>query len=285
MQVVRARALGMCFGVRDAIELASTHGGAAPLTILGDLVHNGAVLADLREKGIATAHSLSEVTTATVMVTAHGTSEKTLAGVRARGLRVVEATCPLVHVAHRAVRALLRDGYHPIIIGRRDHVEVRGLTDDLDEFDVVLDESEVEHLVERPRLGIAAQTTQPIERVRRMVALIRARFPKSDVRFIDTVCLPTKQRQDAAIQLAQQSDVVIVVGGAASNNTRELVKTCGEHCARVHQVEKAADLRAEWFLASDTVGVTAGTSTPDAVIDLVEDRIRSLADSGRQLTA
>ena len=126
MQVVRAKASGMCFGVRDAIELASTHVEAAPLTILGDLVHNAAVLADLREKGIATAHSPSDVATDTVMVTAHGTSEKTLAGIRARGLRVVEATCPLVHVAHRAVRALLRDGYHPIIIGQRAHVEVRG---------------------------------------------------------------------------------------------------------------------------------------------------------------
>jgi 4-hydroxy-3-methylbut-2-enyl diphosphate reductase len=285
MQVVRARALGMCFGVRDAIELASTHGEAAPLTILGDLVHNGAVLADLRDKGIATAHTPAEVATATVMVTAHGTSEKTLASVRARGLRVVEATCPLVHVAHRAVRALLRDGYHPIIVGRRDHVEVRGLTDDLDEFDVVLDESDVQQLVERPKLGVAAQTTQPLERVRRLVALIRARFPNADVRFIDTVCLPTKQRQDAAVQLSRQCDVVIVVGGAASNNTRELVKTCAQQCSRVHQVEKASDLRADWFLDSDTVGVTAGTSTPDAVIDLVEAQIRSLADGARHLSA
>jgi 4-hydroxy-3-methylbut-2-enyl diphosphate reductase len=273
----------MCFGVRDAIELASSHVEAAPLTILGDLVHNGAVLADLRDKGIATAHSPADIATQTVMVTAHGTSEKTLAGVRARGLRVVEATCPLVHVAHRAVRALIRDGYHPVIIGRRDHVEVRGLTDDLDEFDVVLDEADVQQLIERPRLGIAAQTTQPIDRVRRLVALIRERFPRADVRFIDTVCLPTKQRQDAAVQLARQSDVVIVVGGAASNNTRELVKTCAQHCSRVHQVEKASDLHAEWFLATDIVGVTAGTSTPDAVIEGVEERIRSLSDTLRSL--
>jgi 4-hydroxy-3-methylbut-2-en-1-yl diphosphate reductase len=283
VQVVRAKALGMCFGVRDAIELASAHVEAAPLTILGDLVHNAVVLAELREKGIATAHAPAEVATDTVMVTAHGTSERTLAKVRARGLRVVEATCPLVHVAHRAVRALLRDGYHPIIIGRRDHVEVRGLTDDLDAFDVVLDEGDVERLTPRRRLGVAAQTTQPIERVRRLVALIRQRFPDSDVRFIDTVCLPTKQRQDAAVQLARQSDVVIVVGGAASNNTRELVQTCGRYCSRVHQVEKAADLRGEWFLATDRVGVTAGTSTPDAVIDLVEAQIRSLAGTGHHV--
>ena len=276
MQVVRAKASGMCFGVRDAIELASSHVEAAPLTILGDLVHNAGVLADLREKGIATAHSSSDIATQTVMITAHGTSEKALAGIRARGLRVVEATCPLVHVAHRAVRALLRDGYHPIIIGQRAHVEVRGLTDDLDEFDVVLDEADVLHLIERPKLGIAAQTTQPIDRVRRLVGLIRDRFPRADVRFIDTVCLPTKQRQDAAITLARSCDDVVVVGGRSSNNTRELVKTCALHCPRVHQVETVADLCAEWFLATDLVGITAGTSTPDAVIDLVEKQIQSL---------
>lgn len=114
--------------------------------------------------------------------------------------------------------------------------------------------------------------------MRRLVGLIRDRFSRADVKFIDTVCLPTKQRQDAAVKLAEQCDVVVVVGGRSSNNTRELVKTCTLHCSRVHQVEAASDLRAEWFLATDMVGVTAGTSTPDAVIDLVEKQIQSLSD-------
>ena len=129
------------------------------------------------------------------MVTAHGASDRLLARTRAAGLEVVEATCPLVHVAHRAVKALLRDGYHPVIIGQRDHVEVRGLTGDLDRFDVVLDEADVERSQAHPRIGVAAQTTQPIDKVRHLVDVIRRRFPQSDVRFIDTVCKPTKQRQ------------------------------------------------------------------------------------------
>lgn len=277
MQIIKAEHLGMCFGVRDAIELAIGEAGAGPLTILGDLVHNDAVLADLRARGIATAQNPAEVTTPRVMVTAHGASARKLAGTRALGLEIVEATCPLVHVAHRAIRALLRDGYHPIIVGQRTHVEVRGLTEDLEAFDVVLDESDVLALEERPRMGVAAQTTQPIERVRRLVALIRQRFPRSDVRFIDTVCHPTKQRQAAAVDLARRSDVVIVVGGANSNNTRELVDTCSRHCARVHHVQNASELRAEWLRIAETVGITAGTSTPDAIIDRVESRIRELA--------
>jgi len=280
MTIIRASHLGMCFGVRDAIALAFEQADARPLTVLGDLVHNPEVLADLRAKGIATADVATDVRTPTVMVTAHGASERTLARTRALGLEVVEATCPLVHVAHRAVKALVRDGYHPVIIGQRSHVEVRGLTEDLDAFDVVLDEADVDALEGHPRLGVAAQTTQPVERVHHLVSLIRRRFPQSDVRLIDTVCQPTKQRQKAAVDLARHCDVVIVIGGANSNNTRELVATCRRFCAHVHHVQTAADLRGEWFRAASIVGITAGTSTPDPVIDRIDQRIRELVPDG-----
>ena len=279
MRIIRAQSLGMCFGVRDAIALAVRQAEAGPLTILGDLVHNASVLEGLHDRGIAIAQDAGQVQTPTVMVTAHGASERTLASTRALGLKVVEATCPLVHVAHRAVRALVRDGYHPVIIGQRAHVEVRGMTDDLDDFDVVLDEDDVARLDSRPRIGIASQTTQSLARVQHLVALIRQRFPQSDIRFIDTVCRPTKDRQNAARELARQSDVVIVVGGTNSNNTRELAHTCGRSCSRVHLVQTAADLRPEWFRGTGVVGITAGTSTPDDVIDRVEWRIRELSDA------
>ena len=275
MRIIRATHLGMCFGVRDAIALALTTAESAPLTILGDLVHNPTVLGALAARGITVANDAAQVTTPTVMVTAHGASARALASTRALGLNVVEATCPLVHVAHRAVAALVRDGYHVVIIGQRDHVEVRGVTGDLDDCDVVLDEEDVRALAEHPRIGIAAQTTQSIEKVRHLVGVIRKRFPGSDIRFIDTVCKPTKERQHAAVELARASDVVIVIGGATSNNTRELAKTCARYCARVHHVQTEADLSPAWFGDAHTVGITAGTSTPDEVIDGVEERIRT----------
>jgi 4-hydroxy-3-methylbut-2-en-1-yl diphosphate reductase len=281
VRVIRAEHLGMCFGVRDAIALAFDRAEAAPLTILGDLVHNTAVLGTLRARGIAIAHDPAHVDTHTVMVTAHGASERALARARARGLEVVEATCPLVHAAHRAVRTLVDEGYHPIIIGQRAHVEVRGLTEDLDDFDVVLDDSDVLRIAPHPRMGIAAQTTQPIERVKCLVELIRRRFPRSEVRFMDTVCHPTKERQRSAVELARQCDVVIVVGGESSNNTRELVNTCRQHCSRVHHVQTDSDLRSEWFVSADIVGITAGTSTPDEIIDRVDQQIRALAERNR----
>jgi 4-hydroxy-3-methylbut-2-en-1-yl diphosphate reductase len=277
MEILRASHLGMCFGVRDAIALALERADAGPLTILGDLVHNPTVLSALEARGVAVAQDVGQVTTPTVMVTAHGTSQRILARTRAVGLSVVEATCPLVDVAHRAVADLARDGYHVVVIGQRDHVEVRGLTGDLDRFDVVIDLIDVLALDEHPRIGVVAQTTQAIEKVRHLVDLIRRRFPQSDVRFVDTVCKPTKDRQAAAIDLARQADVVIVVGGRSSNNTRELVTTCARYCARVHHVQTDSDVRPEWFVGANVVGLTAGTSTPDDVIDCVEARIRVVA--------
>ena len=277
MKLLRASHLGMCFGVRDAIALAQTEAARQPLTILGELVHNETVLADLRARGIRFTSQPATAETDTVMVTAHGASEAAKTRARERGLHVLEATCPLVHVAHRAVQTLVRAGFHPVIIGKCDHVEVRGLTEDLAECDIVLTEADVSALRERPRFGIAAQTTQPIERVRQLVALVRARFPQSEVRFVDTVCQPTKQRQTAAEELARQCDVVVVIGGAHSNNTRELVATCARLCPRVHHVQGPDNLCPDWFAGAETVGLTAGTSTPDTTIDAVEQALWRIA--------
>jgi 4-hydroxy-3-methylbut-2-en-1-yl diphosphate reductase len=277
MKIIRAKSLGMCFGVRDAISMAIERAERGRLTIYGDLVHNETVVSSLRERGIQIQRNAAAVQTKEVMITAHGASERTLAQLRERGLSVLEATCPLVHHAHRALQLLVRENYFPVVIGQRGHVEVRGLTEDLREYALISSEEDVNSLPERPRIGIVAQTTQPLEKVRRLVGLVRERFPSSAVRFEDTVCQPTKQRQAAAIDLAQTADVVVVVGGAQSNNTRELVATCGRFCSRVHHVQSANDLRADWFEGTETVGLTAGTSTPDGTIDAVEQWLRELS--------
>jgi len=263
----------MCFGVKDAIALALETAEREPLTVLGDLVHNETVLAELQARGVRIGQSEADLGTPTVMVTAHGASEARMARVREQGFRVLEATCPLVQVAHRSLVKLVSEGFHPVIIGKRDHVEVRGMTEDLKDVDVVLTDDDVVLLRRQKKFGIIAQTTQPIEKVRSLVQRIRERFPASEVRFIDTVCQPTKQRQHAAMELAQHSDIVVVIGGAHSNNTQELVRTCSRFCARVHHVQVAEDLREEWFRPEDVVGITAGTSTPDTTINEVERRI------------
>lgn len=276
MKIIRAEHLGMCFGVKDAIALALETARQEPLTILGDLVHNETVLAELRARGVRIEQSAADVATQIVMITAHGASDRKIAETRKLGLNVLEATCPLVQVAHRSLRKLIAEGFHPVIIGKRDHVEVRGMTEDLDAFDVVLCDEDIARLAEREKFGVIAQTTQPIDRVRQLAQAIRDRFPTADVRFVDTVCQPTKQRQSAAIELAQKCDVVIVIGGTHSNNTRELVKTCSRYCPRVHHVQMADDLRNEWFAGAETVGLTAGTSTPDSIINSIEQKLQSI---------
>jgi 4-hydroxy-3-methylbut-2-enyl diphosphate reductase len=276
VEILRAEHLGMCFGVRDAIALAGRRAAEQPVTVLGDLVHNETVLAELRGRGVRFARQLAEVTTPRVMISAHGTAQRTLDEAQQRGLEVEQATCPLVHFAHRTLHALVAEGFYPVVIGQRDHVEVRGLTGDLAAFNVVLTPEDIDRLKERPRFGVVSQTTQPIARVRELVAHLLRRFPASEVRFRDTVCQPTKQRQDAAQQLARQCDVVIVIGGAHSNNTRELAATCAQHCTRVHHVQTGSDLRREWFTNARRIGITAGTSTPDEQIDTVEQRLREI---------
>lgn len=273
MKIIRAAHLGMCFGVKDAIALALNTARQKPLTILGDLVHNDAVLKELRAAGIQFEQRPEVVQTDTVMITAHGASERTISETRRQGFNVLEATCPLVHFAHRRLQELVKQGFYPVVIGLRDHVEVRGLTGDLPECDVIISTEDIARLPARAKFGVVAQTTQPIDKVRCLVQTLREQFPKAEVRFADTVCQPTKQRQTAAVELARQCDVVIVIGGEHSNNTRELVQTCRQSCARVHHVQAAANVCADWFLPGEVVGITAGTSTPDHLIDEVEQTL------------
>jgi len=278
MNVLLAESLGMCFGVRDAIDHALSSPHRTELTILGELVHNTEVLRRLREAGVRSVASVdAPVATARVMITAHGAAHRVMDDLRARGLHVEEATCPLVAHAHRSLQRLVANGYFPVVIGNPHHVGVRGLVGDLDAYEVVSHEDEIARLAGRPRLGVVSQTTQPIDFVLRMVDRIRAAFPQAEVRFIDTVCQPTKERQKAARRLASRCPVVIVIGGRNSNNTRQLVRTCEAEGARAYQVETAADLRPEWLAGVDTVGLTAGTSTPDEVIEEVRRALQQLS--------
>lgn len=268
--------MGMCFGVRDAIELAQGRAAAGPVTVLGDLVHNDTVLADLRGRGVLIRQDASDIPTREVLITAHGASNRRIEGLRQLGLTVTEATCPLVHRAHQALQKLVAAGFHPLVIGQAGHVEVRGLTEDHPGCNVVLTENEVDQLPERPRYGVVSQTTQPVARVRELVTHLRLRFPGSEVRWIDTVCQPTKDRQTAAEELASRCDVVLVIGGIHSNNTRRLVDTCQSRCSRVHWLQTPDDLDPAWIRESDTVGITAGTSTPDSVIEAIETALKGL---------
>lgn len=268
---------GLCFGVRDALR--ATHAAAMrePVTILGQLVHNPIVDAHLRTLGVKNGSLDQAADTPGVIITAHGASDKQRQTWQQAGHQVTDTTCPLVRKAHHALRLLVDEGYHPVVIGQREHVEVRGLVGDFPHASVLLSEGEAADLPAHGRLGVISQTTQPLERVLQVVQSIKEKHPQSEVRFIDTVCHPTKQRQTALEELCRQCELVIIIGGRNSNNTRQLTEKASRLGVTAYQVECPDDLRAEWFTDIREVGVTAGTSTLDETVAAVMQRLREIA--------
>ena len=278
MKIVLAEHFGMCFGVRDAIAQAEELAKQAPLTILGELVHNPIVRERLRAQGVAEGSlDRPEVTSGTVMITAHGASDAKRAAWGEHGFQVVDGTCPLVRHAHEQLKRLVAAGYFPVVIGRVGHVEVRGLTEDFAEARVVDVPSDILKLPRRHRYGVISQTTQPIDRVRALVAEIKRLYPASEVRFVDTVCKPTKDRQSALRKLIYAADAIVVVGGRESNNTRQLVETCRAAGRRAFHIERPGEVRSEWFDGISIVGLTAGTSTLRETVDAVFRRLEEIA--------
>ncbi|MEO7723870.1 MAG: 4-hydroxy-3-methylbut-2-enyl diphosphate reductase, partial [Chthoniobacterales bacterium] len=269
----------MCFGVRDAIAQAKKLTAAGPLTILGELVHNPVVRDQLRARGARESllnHALADLPPQ-VMITAHGASERRREQWQAAGLQVADGTCPLVRHAHAQLRSLVEAGYFPVVIGQAGHVEVRGLTEDFPGAVVLGESADLAQLPAAPRYGVIVQTTQPIERVRELVAQIRAAHPQAEVRFADTVCKPTKDRQSALRRLLEEAELIVVVGGRASNNTRQLVESCRAAGRRAIHIERAEELVAADFAGVEVVGVTAGTSTLPATVQSVKARLRTFA--------
>jgi 4-hydroxy-3-methylbut-2-enyl diphosphate reductase len=280
MKIILAQHFGLCFGVRDAIAQTKELAREGSLTILGELVHNPIVREQLRAQGVEEA-SLDDDTASSsrVMITAHGASNLQRAKWTRAGFDVADATCPLVRHAHEQLKQLVAAGYFPVVIGKAGHVEVRGLTEDFPEA-VVLDSlSDVSKLPLRPRYGVISQTTQPIERVRHLVQTLRAHHDDAEVLFIDTVCKPTKDRQNSLHALIAQADTIVVVGGRHSNNTQQLVETCRASGRRTFHVERADEIRAADFSDTMTVGVTAGTSTLLETVSSVLRRLEEISSA------
>ncbi|HTD15788.1 MAG TPA: 4-hydroxy-3-methylbut-2-enyl diphosphate reductase, partial [Chthoniobacterales bacterium] len=223
MKVILAQHYGVCFGVRDAIKQAEDLARRDELTILGELVHNPIAKERLGALG-AVEGSLDapSATTKKVMITAHGASNQAVAKWQERGHEVIDGTCPLVHQAHQTLFELAKAGFHPTVIGKRGHVEVRGLIGDLPEASVIESAEDIAALPVKPRFGVVSQTTQPIDHVNALVTELKEKRPEAVVEFRDTVCQPTKNRQTALRTLLDQVEAVVVVGGRNSNNTLQL---------------------------------------------------------------
>jgi 4-hydroxy-3-methylbut-2-enyl diphosphate reductase len=268
MQVLIADALGFCFGVRDALAAAVRTERPHAVTVYGELVHNESVGARLTELGFQNAGEDDRdhvPATPLVMITAHGVSDRERARLETAGKQLIDTTCPLVVKVHRAARQLALEGRHVLVIGRPGHVEVRGILEDLASGEVVENAAAVK-TYSHQRLGIVCQSTTPPRLATEVNAAIRAANPGADIRFIDTICQPTRDRQDAVVRLLPLIDALVVVGGRNSNNTRELAALCRDRGVPAFHVQSATDLDANWFRGCRVVGLTAGTSTLDETI-------------------
>jgi 4-hydroxy-3-methylbut-2-enyl diphosphate reductase len=279
MKIIKADVLGMCFGVRDALAIMDDIATPAEVTIHGELVHNEKILDDLDERGFKSVGENQRralPVTQAVLITAHGVSDKERARLTQAGKQLIDTTCPLVTRAHQAAQKLQADGYHVLVIGKRGHVEVQGIIEDLHSFDIIQSPDEV-RTYPHQRIGIMCQTTTPVRHADEICAAIRAKNPRAAIRFIDTICHPTKDHQKALDRLIDEVEAMVVVGGHNSNNTRQLVLRCQAAGLPTYHVQGAEDLRPEWFDGIETVGLTAGTSTLDETIDAVEHAMQQLS--------
>lgn len=280
MRIVRARAMGLCFGVRDALKATRSIAKPERVTIHGELVHNEQVLADLDRRGFRTlpeGDRGATPDTPEVLITAHGVSDRERERLEAGGKRLIDTTCPLVARVHEAACALEQDeGRYVLVIGRRGHVEVRGIIGDLRRFEV-LERPEDVRRMPHSRLGIVCQTTTTDREAEAIVQRVREANPDADIRFVNTVCQPTRDRQRALDELLEEVEAVVVVGGRRSNNTRRLVARCLQHGTPALHVQAPADLEPDWFSGFRIVGLTAGTSTPDGIIEAVHRALLSIA--------
>jgi 4-hydroxy-3-methylbut-2-enyl diphosphate reductase len=268
-----------CFGVQDAIDMALDPAFKDRLTIVGQLVHNPQTTERLKANGVKIVErdQIDQISTEAVMITAHGASDGTKQMLRDKGFTVYDATCPLVIRLHKLARFLEREGYFPVVIGEASHVEVRGVIGNLRSAVVVHDEADIDQLQGHRRIGVVSQTTNRPEMVQKLLAAIRAKPWVEDLRFCDTICQPVKERQQAIGALLEQDiDLGIVIGGRNSANTRKLQELIADRGIEAHHIEDPEHLDEAWFVGKKHVGITAGTSTPQDVIEAVHARVRAI---------
>ena len=288
MDVLLASPRGFCAGVERAIEIVERalelHG--APIYVRHEIVHNKYVVDDLRAKGAVFVEELDEVPTgATVIFSAHGVSQEVRADAERRGLKVFDATCPLVTKVHVEVAKMLRAGHEVVMIGHRGHPEAEGTMGQA---------SHGMHLVETvddvaglrvaapERLAYVTQTTLSVDDARAIVAALKARFPAIQGPKKDDICYATQNRQDAVKFMAPQCEVVIVVGSPNSSNSNRLREVAQHMGAQAYMVDRAADLKPEWIAGKRRIGVTAGASAPQVLVDELIARLKALGAASVQ---
>ncbi|HHY19817.1 MAG TPA: 4-hydroxy-3-methylbut-2-enyl diphosphate reductase, partial [Firmicutes bacterium] len=284
MKVIIAEYAGFCFGVERALKKAeSALQTVSPKNVytLGPLIHNPQVIKRLEQRGASIIDDIEEISSGTLIIRSHGVDPKIIQKAQSRGLKVVDATCPYVKRVQKQAKSLLNEGFQVVIVGEKNHPEVQGILGAIDGQGVVaLSPNDLLGL-SFDKVGVVAQTTQSEETFKACVDYLAD--TSREIRVYSTICQATEQRQKAAIELAKKVDVMIIIGGKQSGNTRRLHQLCLEVIPRAYHIERPDELEAAWFKPTDLVGVTAGASTPDWVIEGVVERMSEMEKQDLQV--
>ena len=276
MKILLAKDAGYCFGVRDAVSLAyETAEKEGEVFMLGDIVHNENVVEELEEAGVKVVNSLDKVPdNKPILFRAHGTVPDVWKESKMREMEVVDATCPLVTEIHEEVKKLHSENRKIIIIGDHGHDEVNGIKEQVENAIVVANPEEAMQLRKIKKAGVVSQSTQMIENVQEIINILMTKV--FDLRFVNTICFPTRRNHEQIKNLSEICDIMIVIGSFTSANSKRLTELAKMRNERTFQVTSAEDLEIDWFQSSDTVGISAGASTPDNIINQVLDKIKSI---------
>ena len=270
MKILVAKDAGYCFGVRDAVKLAKKSGADYDeVYMLGDIVHNEQVVSDLSKKGSKVVKNLDEIPKdKPVLFRAHGTDPETWKAAQKKKLNIIDATCPLVTEIHEEIKSLEKEGRRTIIIGDHNHDEVVGIASQVKNTIIISSAEEARSLKKMKRAGVVSQSTQMIENVNEILNILSEKV--YDLRFVNTICYPTRRNHEQIKKLADTCDLMVVIGSYTSANSKRLTQLSLARNKNSFQVTCADELKKSWFSNIGSVGISAGASTPD---DLIADVI------------
>ena len=273
MKILVAKDAGYCFGVRDAVELAKKSGiDYEEVYMLGDIVHNEQVVSDLSKKGSKVVKNLEEIPKdKPVLFRAHGTDPETWKAAQKKKLNIIDATCPLVTEIHEEIKSLEEEGRRTIIIGDHNHDEVVGIASQVDNAIIISSPEEARSLKKMKKAGVVTQSTQMIENVQDILTVLSEKV--YDLRFVNTICYPTRRNHEQIKKLADICDLMVVIGSYTSANSKRLTQLSMARNKNSFQVTCADEVKKSWFSNIGSVGISAGASTPD---DLIADVINKV---------
>lgn len=278
MEIFVAKSSGFCFGVKRAINTANkcateNNGG---IYTLGPIIHNPQVVKKLESSHIYAKKSVDEISSGTVIIRSHGAKLGEYKAAKEKGLNIVDATCPFVKKAQDLVQLLTDEGYAVILVGEKEHPEVKGLVSyGASDIRVVESPEELKDMPRKKKIGIVAQTTVPREKLEAVVSFCLNKA--SEIKVFNTICNATSIRQEESGELAKKVDLMIIVGGRNSANTRRLAEICRTIQPKTYHIEVADEIDFSWFDGVSKVGITSGASTPDWVVNEVVERISNRA--------